>query len=203
MFYNLSDQILDSYEYAEDDMLKKKLHAWDRVYIDAMLSYDSGISGFGKQMMAHQNRVAKNGRDFLLYLGYSQRAAQNFRAAMLFHDLGKTHGSYSKKYEMLEHPHFAIRHAVTLYHHERNDRKGPEKENLQNLPVFVQVSCLVDTFDGDRIKRPHQESQRTPKQAIERMLGYHGQDKYSGAFPLTLTQKFAKFIAQKYSFTLH
>ena len=235
MFYNLSEDLLDAYSYADDQELQKSLHAWDRVYIDAMLSYDAGVSGFGKQMMAHQNRVSKLGKEFLLYLGYSERAAHNFRAAMLFHDIGKTHSSYNpliwnlydrptpeekrlqkrharlgadmwqgfaRRHNFLNHPHASIRHAVTLYHHERCDRNGPENENLERLPVYVQVSCLVDTFDGDQIYRPHQESKRTPQEALKRMLGYDGQQKYQGAFPYRIMQRFSRFIQIKYSFTI-
>ena len=94
MSYLLSESLLDEYEYAEHPLLQEKLHAWDRVSIAAMLSYASGVSSFGMQMMASQNRVAKYGRDFMLSLGYSERAAKNFRAAMMFHDIGKTHTSF-------------------------------------------------------------------------------------------------------------
>ena len=54
----ISDTLLDQYDYASDPVLKKHLHAWDRVYIGAMMSYASGIGTFGRQMMAHQNRAA-------------------------------------------------------------------------------------------------------------------------------------------------
>lgn len=236
MFYRLSDSLLDEYDYAEDPLLKKKLHAWDRVYIDAMLSYASGISGFGMQMMASQNRVAKCGRDFMLSLGYSERAAKNFRAAMMFHDIGKTHTSFNPviwamedrptpeekeerrkhtwlgadmferlagKHGLLDHPHFKVRHAVTLYHHERVDGKGPEKKNVLTMPRFVQISCIVDAFDGDQIYRSHQPHQRTPEETLRRLLSLDGHDKYLRAFDLGLIESFSTFIQKKYNFSIH
>jgi response regulator RpfG family c-di-GMP phosphodiesterase len=236
MNFNLNDDLIDSYSYSQDPLLLKNLHSWDRTYIGAILSYDSGVGGFGKQMMAHQNRVAKLGQEFLLYLGFTPNAAYNFRAAMLFHDIGKTHSTYnpmiwnlfdrptpeqkllqkkhakigadmvislSKRQAIEDHPHIKVRHAVTLYHHERADKKGPEKENLDTLPIFVQVSALVDTFDGDQIYRPHQTSKRTPIEAMRRMLCLDGQEKYRGAFPRKIIRQFSQFIQKKYDARVH
>ena len=235
MPHSIPDTALDSYDYATDPILKEKWHSWDRVYIDAMMSYESQISKFGLQMMAHQNRTSKLGADFLRFLDFSDQAAKNFRAAMLFHDIGKTHSTYNpaiwslaerptpaeravkrkhaklggemmetfaRERGLLSHPHFKVRHAVTRYHHERADNQGPDQLGAAYLPVFVQVSCLVDAYDGDRIKRPHQPRQRTHREAIRRMMSMDGHDKYLGAFHTPLLNKFAKFLQQKYEFTL-
>jgi HD-GYP domain-containing protein (c-di-GMP phosphodiesterase class II) len=223
--HGVKDSILNEYDYADDPLLKKGLHAWDRTYIKAMLSYDR-IARFGRQLVAHQNRVSRDGAHFLLHLGYSQRAARNFRAAMLFHDIGKTHPHYNpmiwslfdrptpeqkaeqKKHTqrgaamfeslsrmlpgLAEHPHFAVRHALTLYHHERMDGTGPEGVIASGLPRFVQAACIVDAYDGDRIQRSHQEKQRTPQEALRRMMGRDEfgrtdpKSKYAGAFSGTL-----------------
>src|SRR5262245_21813997 len=91
----LSDDLLDRYDYTDDPVLKAALHSWDKVNLAAMMPSGTGSTGFGLQMMAHQNRVSKDGAKFLLHLGFSERAAKNFRAAMLFHDIGKTHGTYN------------------------------------------------------------------------------------------------------------
>lgn len=235
MLYQINDKILDEYEYATDQELKEKLHAWDRVYLDAMLSYASQSTGFGMQMTAHQNRVSKLGAKFLVDLGFTKRSARNFRAAMLFHDIGKTHSSYNpsiwslwdrptkeekalqkkhaklgaqmfeifaKEHGLKEHPHYKIRYAVTLYHHERTDSTGPEGVNAAVLPRFAQVSCLVDTFDGDMIKRPHQPKQRTPKDALRRMLSLDGESKYFTTFDIGLLRKFSDFIQRHYGFEI-
>ena len=223
--YSLDDGLLDRYDYADDPVLKKHLHAWDRICIGDMLTYASGIGNFGPQMTAHQNRVAKDGARFLKTLGFSERAACNFRAAMLFHDIGKTHNSYNpsiwtleggptpeeralkrkharlgadmwesfarEKPELLDHPHFAARYAVTIYHHERVDRGGPEEKVASALPVFVQVSCIVDAYDGDRIQRGHQETRRTPREALRRLAGFDDpKQKYVGAFSGNLLTRY-------------
>jgi response regulator RpfG family c-di-GMP phosphodiesterase len=221
----LNDELLDRYDYRDDPVLKAALHAWDKMYIGAMMSYGHGITGFGLQMMAHQNRVAKDGANFLQHLGFSESAARNFRAAMLFHDIGKTHGTYNpsiwslddrpspeekefkrrharlgadmfrslaeKNQKLLFHPHFQVRHAVTLYHHERADEGGPERLNVKKLPVFVQVSCIIDAYDGDRIQRPHQAKRRTKEEALLRLTGKDDpKKKYAGAFDKKLLKEY-------------
>ncbi|QQG35680.1 MAG: hypothetical protein HYS17_09175 [Micavibrio aeruginosavorus] len=223
----ISDTLLDQYDYASDPVLKKHLHAWDRVYIGAMMSYASGIGTFGRQMMAHQNRASHDGARFLKYLGFSDRAAYNFRAAMMFHDIGKTHPTYNPMIWMIyerpspeekalqkrhaslgtgmlqsmvernpalkNHPHIQVRHAVTLYHHERIDGNGPEHYMADRLPTFAQVACLVDAYDGDLIFRPHQDRQRTPRDVLRRMMALDDPaKKYAGAFSGKLLQKYVK-----------
>ncbi len=221
----IDDKLLDQYDYATDDTLRTYLHMADRAQIASMLAYTRGISAFGMQMTAHQNRVAKDGARFLKHLGYSDRAARNYRAALLFHDMGKTHARYDPRIwgksdrptpeekahmrkharlgaDMLmdmaqaqpalrDHPHILARHAVTLYHHERIDGTGPEKLDISTLPVFVQASCIVDAYDGDMIARPHQARQRTPREALRRMMALDDTDnKYAGAFNADLLKEY-------------
>lgn len=222
----LDDKLLDQYDYATDDTLRAYLHAPDHARIAAMLGYARGISPFGIQMTAHQNRVAKDGARFLKHLGYSDRAAHNYRAALLFHDMGKTHDSYDprtwmktdrptpdekaqmRKHARLgadmltelaqahpalrDHPHILMRHAVTLYHHERIDGTGPEALDVSTLPVFVQASCIVDAYDGDMIMRPHQTHRRTPREALRRLMALDDADsKYANAFNKDLLKEYA------------
>ena len=230
--YGISDDLLDQYDYADDPVLQERLHRWDRVWIQAMISYARGISKFGLQMMAHQNRVAKDGANLLRHMGYSERAAYNFRASMLFHDIGKTHSTYNpsiwllmdrptpeqkieqKKHarlgaemwdsfakeraDLMDHPHYAVRRAVTLYHHERIDGKGPEGLIASSLPIFVQISCIIDAYDGDRIWRPHQPKRRSPREALRRMAGVDD-PKYVGAFSGSLLGKYIDMKEKEYS----
>jgi response regulator RpfG family c-di-GMP phosphodiesterase len=221
----LDDELLNAYEYAADPALREHLHARDITDIRAMLAYGRGVTGFGRQMMAHQNRTGHDGANFLRFLGFSERAARNFRAGMIFHDIGKTHSSYpltiwtlddrptpeekilQKKHarfgaEMFgvsaaaikDHPHFAVRRAVTLYHHERIDGGGPEKTDAAALPVFAQVSCIIDAYDGDRIQRPHQSARRTPEEALRRLAGIGDpKGKYTGAFDPALIRRYIEF----------
>lgn len=230
----LNDELLDTYDYAADPVLRKNLHARDISDIRAMLAYGRGITGFGRQMMAHQNRTGHDGAKFLRFLGFSERAARNFRAGMIFHDIGKTHASYDPKIwtlddrptpeekilqkkhawfgaemfdlsaaEIKDHPHFMVRRAVTLYHHERIDGGGPEKTDAATLPVFAQVSCIIDAYDGDRIRRPHQPARRTPAEALRRLAGIDDpKGKYTAAFDPALIRRYIGFKEQELRITV-
>lgn len=233
---NLQDNLLDQYDYASDPVLAAHLHAADRARIASMMRFTRGVSGFGAQMTAHQNRVAKDGARFLLFLGFSARAARNYRAALLFHDMGKNHALYSpatwmkndrptpadralmRRHARLgadmlddyvaahpglkDHPHIRVRYAVTRYHHERADFKGPEKIDIRTMPTFVQAACLVDAFDGDLIPRPHQDHQRTPAEELRRLQGWDDPyEKYVGAFDPALLQEFVKMKQQQFNIT--
>jgi len=211
------DGLLDAYDYADDAALQTALHGRDKADIKRIYIYGADVNHYGRRLLAHQNRVAKDGANFLRHLGYSDRAARNFRAAMLFHDIGKINEIYKPALWTLEdrptseqkhlqrrharlgadmfegymklktltrHPHYEVRYALTRYHHERMDRHGPEGIDVMTLPRFVQISCIVDAYDGDRIWRPHQDHQRTPQETLERMTDPQG--KYKGAFDATL-----------------
>lgn len=84
---------LAGYEYETASELGP-LRSLDKLRLKEMILYDRRGSRFGMRLTAHQNRVAKNGKAFLLYLGASEAEARNFRAAMLFHDQGKIDESY-------------------------------------------------------------------------------------------------------------
>lgn len=218
---SLTDNLLENYDYYADEILQNVLHEQDRRDIRTMLKFGRMENKFGLRMTAHQNRVARDGAAFLRFLGHSPRAAANFRAAMLFHDIGKAAPYYTaldwtleerpspeekarqRKHARIgadmfektavaikDHAHYAVRYALTRYHHERADKTGPERISLLTLPVFVQVSCIVDAYDGDRIWRPHQPRRRTPLETIERMLNPSG--KYEGAFDRALLEKYAE-----------
>lgn len=219
----LTDSMLETYNYADDPVLRQDLHDKDHADKAAIEQYGKGINAFGTQLTAHQKRVAEDGAAFLQFLGYSKTASQNFKYAMLYHDIGKTDARYDpaiwslkdrptpdqkaqqRKHAALgadmlersasdalaEHPHYAVRYAVTRYHHERADCAGPEKIDVLSLPVFVQVACIVDAYDGDRIKRPHQEKRRTNTEALRRMAGIDDpKQKYNGAFDKKLLDKY-------------
>ena len=217
---HLHNDILNHYDYANDPDLEEFRMA-DRAALRAMLAY-GGANHFGRQMTAHQNRVAKDGAAFLRYSGFGERAATNFRAALLFHDIGKTHPQYApdswlledrpppdlktmqrqharrggemlseKHIGLVDHPHFQIRDAVTRYHHERLDGGGPEEKNVGNFPLFVQIACIVDAYDGDRIQRPHQARRRSVAETLARLAD--GSGKYAGAFDSALLARYKSF----------
>ena len=90
------------------------------------------------------------------------------------------------------HKHVDLCRAIILYHHERLN--GSMFENRTDLPEWLQAVAIVDTFDGDRIKHPHQDHRRSPQETIERMMA-DGDDgeKYDGAFDHHLLEKFAEY----------
>ena len=94
--------------------------------------------------------------------------------------------------EIAKHPHIDLCRAIILYHHERLN--GSLYENRTDLPEWLQAVGIVDTFDGDRVKHPHQPSRRTPQETIERMMADKGDgEKYDGAFDHNLLEKFAEY----------
>lgn len=229
----LSDRLLDQYDYFNDPLLEQHLHTQDRLSYKAMYHYGAGQNHFGHQLTAHQTRVAREGAALLRFIGYSGKTAANYRAAMEFHDIGKINEIYNpfiwsqedrpskedkilqKKHaplgaqmwdewctqhapQLKDHPHYHIRKAVTSLHHERFDGKGPLSLNAAQMPIFVQISCIVDAYDGDRIKRPHQPKRRSPREALRRMAALDDpQYKYKDAFNEDLLQKYIKMKEQQ------
>ncbi|MCB9963886.1 MAG: hypothetical protein H6855_01790 [Rhodospirillales bacterium] len=94
--------------------------------------------------------------------------------------------------DALTHPHIDLCRNVILYHHERLN--GSLYENRTDLPEWMQVVSIIDTYDGDRIHRPHQGERRSPQETIRRMMAEKGDDeKYDGAFSPELLEKFAAY----------
>lgn len=227
------DSLIESYDYRYDDLLRAQLHSADRAMFSAMFQFGIDSNQFGKRLTAHQFRVAREGARLLRFIGFSKIAAINFKAATLFHDIGKINDLYKPQIwtlkdrptseqkalqkrhaalgadmwqewcvneapEIRTHPHYTIRRAVTKYHHERIDGNGPEKLSAADLPVFIRISCIVDAYDGDRIKRPHQPKRRTPKEALRRMMALDdAQNKYEGAFDVDLLTKYVEMKEQE------
>lgn len=88
------------------------------------------------------------------------------------------------------HPHMQVIKAIQLYHHEKVDGTGHFKIHGDDLGTILKAICIVDTYDGDMIPRPHQLAMRTPEQALKRM---HTSHKYQGTFDPELLQRFVDF----------
>ena len=67
--------------------------------------------------------------------------------------------------------------------------------DVSELPVFVQVSCLIDAYDGDRIQRPHQGARRSKRETLDRLMSKHDK-KYTGAFDKKLLKEYVKFSSK-------
>lgn len=134
---SIDDKLLDQYTYATDDALRAHLHGADRARIAAMMGYSRDVSPFGIQMTAHQNRMSRDGARFLRHLGYSERAARNYRAALLFHDMGKTHESYDPRTWM------------------KTDRPTPEEKAHMRRHARLGADMLMDMAQEQPALRDH------------------------------------------------
>lgn len=92
--------------------------------------------------------------------------------------------------ELKNHPHIKVIKAIQLYHHERVDGTGQNSVKGNDMGDIIKAICIIDTFDGDMIHRPHQRAERTPERALERM---QTNTKYDGTFDLKMLQRFVDF----------
>lgn len=88
--------------------------------------------------------------------------------------------------EVRNHPHVAIViPALQLFHHERVDGKGYIGRKGEQMGNLIKALCILDCKDGDLVRRGHQVTQRTEKEALLRMKSHDEYDenrKYDGAF---------------------
>lgn len=209
------DDVIENYDFGSDPVLQKHFHHIEQHLCAQIEAYGEGVNDYGKVMMAHLRRTSEDGRDFLIHLGFSDSAANNFYHANLLQDLGKIHPAFDvelwslptrpspeQKAEKREHVHrgpevfqdavedemdllFAHPHigmvipCIQLFHHERVDGKGTYGKTGAQMGKVIKAACIVDAKDGDMMKRPHQERERTEEEALERM---QTAEKYDGAF---------------------
>ena len=85
-----------------------------------------------------------------------------------------------------EHPHIkTVIPAIQLFHHERCDGNGLFGKKADELGLVIKTVCIVDTKDGDMIRRGHQNEVRDEPTALRRMKSleaYDDKGKYDGAF---------------------
>lgn len=98
------DHVIDSYDYDTDPVLQKHFRPVENALWSLIEHYGTGVNDFGQQMAAHLRRTSLDASHFLKdELGFSDRAARNFHAANLFHDLGKIHAAYPPQIWSLTH----------------------------------------------------------------------------------------------------
>ena len=93
------------------------------------------------------------------------------------------------------HDHIYVIKAIQMYHHERIDGTGRYKLTGDIMGNALKAICIIDAFDGDMIKRPHQPSKRTPEETLDRM---QNDEKYAGAFDADILKAFIDFYASKH-----
>ena len=96
--------------------------------------------------------------------------------------------------EQKSHPHISyVIPALTAFHHERLDGKGTFGKEQDDMGQIIQIAAIVDAYDGDRIKRPHQDTQRSPIETLDRMAALGEDKKYAGAFDDTLLNQYRHY----------
>lgn len=101
-------------------------------------------------------------------------------------DLALAHSSE----ELQTHPHIRVIESLQQHHHERMDGSGYEGKYGDSLGLGIKAICIIDAYDGDMIHRPHQPSQRTPEEALDRLKNG---EKYQGAFDAEILDRFIDF----------
>lgn len=131
----------------------------------------------------HTMRVSEDVRKTALHLGLSETVAENMYMAMLVHDVGKTRLPASL-WDMVEkpeddikakrrshtergieivketlgdldHPFIDLMCDIMLCHHEQMNGEGYLGLHGDQLSAPVRLACIVESFDGYSIVRPH------------------------------------------------
>lgn len=164
----------------------------------------------------HAGRVADDMRRTALGMGSGEVAAANLALAMLPHDIGKTAlpvdlwDSMDKPDEatktlrrshtvkgaaMLDaafpdasHPFLDLMRDIMLDHHEQMDGGGFRKVPGDRLSLPVRLACIVESFDGYSIPRPHfGERDVSPAGVLNRMRN----EKAGALYDMDLFETFA------------
>ncbi|MAQ70636.1 MAG: hypothetical protein CL565_00415 [Alphaproteobacteria bacterium] len=224
------DDVIRSYDIADDPVLTDEWRALTVNLHNRLKFYGKGCNDYGKnQLWPHLQRISKDGKAFLKYLGWPDNVGRNFYDAYILSDLGKTDERYdpliwslphrptneerqmkrkhaewgvdvlSRNFSKLSetqksHPHISyVIPALTAFHHERLDGKGTFSREEKDMGQIIQIAAIVDAYDGDRIKRPHQETRRTPEETLDRMAAIGEGKKYAGAFDKKLLSEYRQY----------
>ena len=186
-------------------------------HIQKLEEYDNGRpKGHVYRFHAHSERVAQNVRKTCLHMHLGKTVANNMYWAVLPHDFGKmrlpvniwdvegkpdevlknrrrTHTVLGKRIvdDMLghvQHPFKALMVDIMLHHHEKMDGTGQHHRMDTALSLPVRLTCIADSYDGWRIRRPHYDKKRdtSPSGVIKRIR----EDKGEAFFDMDLVDQF-------------
>jgi len=169
----------------------------------------------------HAVRVAKDVKKTAQYMGLKPHVCENLYWAMLPHDIGKarlppdiwdtiekpenetkklrrSHTDLGakiveNKLSDIEHPFKELMLDIMLYHHEQMDGGGFHGLRGDMLSAPVRLACIVESFDGYSIARPHFGARDiSTKGVLKRMRDEKGADLYD-------MELFEAFYAMKMS----
>lgn len=166
----------------------------------------------------HVIRVAEMGRDFALSLGLNEHACEWFYHALRVHDCGKsdlpadiwdrtdkpteelkhlrrTHAPVGadaiSKNLPEDHPFTAFADRIARHHHEHMDGSGTLGINIGDTDIWMRIACIVDSYDGMQVWRPHYKDRDISAPAIiERLAVEKGEKIYDKE----LVQKLSNFL---------
>lgn len=201
-----------------DEAFQKTILPWIAGQKEAMRQLDAQRPATATYIFhEHVERVSAMGRDFALFLGAPEPAAQWFFQALQIHDCGKTElpasiwdsaekpsdevkaqrrqhaplGGRMIDEELPDHPFTAFAADIARHHHEQIDGKGFLGVKAAELSPWVRLSCIIDSFDGMSVRRPHfGERDTSPKAVYERLS-----IEKTGQYDPELLAEFKDFLA--------
>lgn len=103
-FTHKIDTLIESYDVQDDPILLEHWKPIEEKLWHKIENYADTVNEYGTVMSLHLQRTSAIGMQFITTeLGFSERAGRNFYDANLFHDLGKTHFSYTPDIWQLPH----------------------------------------------------------------------------------------------------
>lgn len=184
------------------------------VYVKANLPADYKIT---YRFHDHSLRVANDARSLARHIGLSADTADNLYWATIGHDFykallpvdiwdmqGKPTDSMKAQRrshaplgaELLrqrfgfDHPFIDLAVDITRNHHEQMDGNGPLRVPGALLSAPVRLVCIVDSFDGYSIERPHFGDRDTSAQAV---IARMRDEKGASCYDLGLLDAFADY----------
>lgn len=203
----------------DDPAFNRQIGHWIAAQELAMQAFDAGRPATAVYLLyPHVHRVADMGRAVALFLGAPIEAATWYHHALVIHDIGKCDlpsdiwDTDEKPSEIVksmrrrhapigaekierdlpqDHPFTSFAADIARHHHEQMDGKGFMSVTANELSPWVRLACIVDSFDGMSVVRPHFGDRDTsPKAVYERIAVEKG----TAYFDHALTQKFGAFL---------
>ena len=157
------DDLIETYRF-NDPILEEHFKPVGNRLWKNIRSYGESVNEYGATMSKHLKRTSAIGQQFLLMLGFSEKASWNFFYANLLHDLGKAHPCFSP--EIWQTPH----------------RPTPEEreEKRAHTQLGVELLDLALTKSPEEVQtHPHTQITKAIQLYHHERIdgeGYEGQD---------------------------
>jgi HD-GYP domain-containing protein (c-di-GMP phosphodiesterase class II) len=195
------------------------LNAYDDRRIERHRENPDQVPEITYKFYEHALRVADDVAATCKALGLSKDVQDNMRAVMLVHDIGKhtidiTHWDSIEKpdgktkearrnhtlygidlidrhFAGKSHPFLDLMRDIVRHHHEHMDGSGHLGLKAEDLSMPVRLACIVESYDGYTIRRPHfGDRDISPAAVLEKMRNEDG--KGAAMFDMDLFEAFAK-----------